>query len=85
MKLKHNILAIMDRDALKKIIDDLELEDADRRSAEAMGVKLSRAHRATPDLLLEYLTEKQVKAICETMGVASTGRRNALIEKLLAN
>ena len=85
MILKHNILDIMDRDALKKVIDDLELEGIDRRSYEAMTEKLSRARRATAELLLEYLTEKQVKAICGEIGVDSTGRRKVLVKQLLSH
>ena len=83
MNLKHNILAVMDRETLKAAVDELELEDIDRRSVEAMGAKLSRCHRATPELLLRHLSEKQVKAVCEECGVSSTGRRDSLVRALL--
>ena len=83
MKLKQSILVILDRDVLKAIVDNLGLNDVDRRSTEEMAAKLSRTHRATPELLIEYLTEKQVKAVCEEMGVATNGRRNKLIKRLL--
>jgi len=36
MKLKKAILAVMDRDTLKAVVDALEMEDVDRRSVEAM-------------------------------------------------
>ena len=69
MELRHAILAQMDRDTLKSIIDELGLDGVDRQSAVGMEAKLSPAHRATPALLLESLGEKQVKSVCETMGV----------------
>ncbi len=82
MKIKHQILDILNRDTLKEVIDNLELEDVDLRSYEEMIDKISRAHSATPDLLLDYLTENQVKTICEEMGIDSTGRRYKLIKRL---
>ena len=84
MKLKQAILAVRDRDTLKTIVDDLEIEEVDRRSVEAMRAKVSRSRRASPEVLLEYLNERQVKAVCEEMGIDSTGRRKALVERLLA-
>src|SRR5512145_557832 len=82
MKLKHQMLSILDRDVLKTLIEDLEIEDVDLRSYESMTDKLSRSHHATPEILLEYLSEKQVKTICEEIGVNATGRRNTLIKRL---
>jgi hypothetical protein len=84
IKLKQNVLAVMDREALKKVIADLGLEGVDRRSYDAMIETLSRARRAKPTLLIEYLSEKQVKAVCEIMGLTSTGRRKALVNILLS-
>jgi hypothetical protein len=46
MKLKQAILTIMDRDTLKAVIDDLEIEGLDRRSVEEMRTKVSRSRRA---------------------------------------
>ena len=63
MKLKQAILAVRDRDTLKTIVDDLEIEEVDRRSVEAMRAKVSRSRRASPEVLLEYLNERQVKAV----------------------
>jgi hypothetical protein len=83
MKLKHAILSVMGRDALKGAVDELELEGVDRRSVEDMRGRLSRAHRATPEFLLQYLSEGEVKEVCDLVGVAAKGRRGALIEALL--
>lgn len=85
MNLKHTIIDVLDRDTLKQIVADLELEAADRRSIDALATTVSRSRRATPEVLLEYLGEPQVKAVCESLDVPSTGRRAALIQRLLAN
>ena len=85
MKLKKAILAVMDRDTLKAVVDDLEIEEIDRRSVEAMRAKVSRSRRAGSELLIAYLNERQAKAVCEEMGIDHKGRRNALLERLLAS
>jgi adenine-specific DNA-methyltransferase len=83
MKLKQAILSVMGRDALKAAVDELEIESIDRRSVEEMRARLSRTHRATPELLIERLSEAEVKVVCELIGVDSRGRRSALVESLL--
>jgi hypothetical protein len=40
MKLKQAILAVMDRDTLKDAVEDLEIEEVDRRSLETMRGKV---------------------------------------------
>ena len=52
MKLKKAILAVMDRDTLKAVVDDLEIEEIDRRSVEAIRAKVSRSRRAGPVVLI---------------------------------
>jgi len=83
MKLKHAILQVMNRDTLKAVVDELELDGVDRRNLQDMADHISRAHRASPEFLLEFLYEPQVKEICELMGITSAGRRKALVHKLL--
>jgi hypothetical protein len=83
MKLKQAILTVMGRDELKRAVDDLDMGDVDRRSIDDMRRRLSRARLATPELLLQYLYEEEVKDICALVGVAVKGRRGALIEALL--
>ena len=85
MTLKSAILAVMDRDTLKAVVDDLEIEEVDRRSIEAMRAKVSRSRRAGSEVLIAYLNERQVKAVCEEMGIDPKGRRMALMERLLAS
>ena len=83
MNLKREILGQMTRDQLKEVIEAFDFTDVDKRSAEAMRAKLSRAHRVTAAVLLEGLSEAEVKDLCDTLGVSSVGRRAALIERLL--
>jgi DNA modification methylase len=83
MKLKKAILDVMDRDSLKAVVDELELDGVDRRSVKDMAARLSRAHRATPELLLEFIGESQVKELCERIGLPRVGRRGALVKALL--
>jgi adenine-specific DNA-methyltransferase len=83
LNLKRQILSQMTRDQLKEVIEAVALTDVDKRSAEAMRAKLSRAHRVTPAVLLERLSEGEVKDLCDTLGVSSVGRRATLIARLL--
>ena len=83
MKLKKAILEQLGRDELKAICQALELEDVDLRSVESMSAKVSRAHRAEPAFLFQYLSEQQVKAVAERIGSDATGRKTALIEAML--
>ncbi|HEV3005550.1 MAG TPA: hypothetical protein VGX78_13885, partial [Pirellulales bacterium] len=84
MRLKHAILLELGRDELKRIVDELELAGVDRRSVDDMREALSRSRRATAALLLGHLGEAQVKAVCENIGANVTGRRQQLVERLLA-
>jgi DNA modification methylase len=83
MKLKEAALGVMQRDELKAIVQDYEIEGVDLRSREAMADALRATKRVRVDALLEYLGEQQVKAVCELVGVSATGRRRALIERLI--
>jgi len=83
MKLKHAILEVMGRDTLKKVVDALGIEGVDRRSVQEMAGRVRRARRATPEFLLDFLNERQVKEVCERVGIDSRGRRRALVQRLL--
>lgn len=85
MKLKQAILQVMGRDLLKEIVDGLEIDDVDRRSAQDMRYRLSRVRRATPTLLLDSLSEAEVKQVCDAIGIDGTGRRRVLVDRLLAS
>jgi adenine-specific DNA-methyltransferase len=83
MELKQVILAIMDRDTLKTVVDDLEIKGVNRRSVEDMRDRVSHSRQATPEMLLAHLREKQVTVVCEQMDVSPKGRRKELMERLL--
>ena len=83
MKLKQAILRVMGRDVLKEAVNDLELDDIDRRSVQKMSARLSRSRRATPEYLLEFLSEQNVKHVCELLSIDAAGRRKMLVTRLL--
>ena len=84
MNLKKAVLEQLGRDELKAICAELELEDVDLRSVESMRAKVSRAHRATVEVLTQYLSEAQAKAVAERIGMDPTGRKSALIQRMIA-
>lgn len=84
MNLKQAILRVMGRDVLKTAVNDLEIDDVDRRSVQKMCSRLSRARRATPEYLLEFLSEQDVKHVCEHLSISAIGRRRTLVSRLLA-
>lgn len=84
MNLKQVILSRLDRDTMKRVLDELGIEDGvDRRSVEAMSALLSRKGRASPAVLLGYLNEYNVKIICDEIGISSRGRRGDLIQRIV--
>ena len=86
MKLKHAILDVMDRDLLREAIWRLELADGvDLRSIDAIRSRLSRSHRATPEVLIRQLPVALVRRVCEARGVGTTGRKAVLIRAVLAD
>jgi len=83
MNLKKAILSVLNRDGLRHIVDDFEMDGVDRRSVKEMRGALSRSRKVKPDLLLDYLYEYQIKEVCELYGLPSKGRRKELIKQLL--
>ena len=83
MRLKQAILRAMGRDPLKRAVHDLEIDDVDRRSVQSMSTRLSRARRATPEYLLEFRSEQDLKDVCRILDVSATGRRRTLVSRLL--
>lgn len=83
MKLKPAIVDLVSTDTLRTIADDFELDVADRRKRDDLEAAVRRARRCSPEVLMPYLGEQEVKALCEQVGVDARGRKNALIERLL--
>ena len=85
MQLKQAILETMSRDALRNALHRLGLADGvDKRVPNAMRARLRRARRATPEALLAGMRIAEVRRVCELRGMAADGRKQALIERLLA-
>ena len=83
MNLKQTILAVMGRDNLKAAVHTVGLDHVDRRSVQSMREALSGSRSVRPAQLLAAMSEAQVKDVCERMGIDRTGRKNALIQRLL--
>jgi len=83
MNVKPAILTIMTRDQLRRAVVDLGLDEGvDRRSVEKMRSQLSRKGRAGAEILLKYLSEVQVKELCEAVGIDPLGRRAQLVSRI---
>lgn len=85
MNLKTAILHSLARADLKQILDDLELDQVDRRSADALRTALAQSRRLTLETLLGYLRKDALRAICEELGVPGRGTCEDLVQRLLAS
>ncbi len=65
MSLKRTILSTLGRDDLKGIVDDLEIDGVDRRSADGMRTALSRSRKAKAEDLLSYVRKPGLKTVCD--------------------
>jgi adenine-specific DNA-methyltransferase len=83
MRIKPHILTVASTATLRQIVDDYELEVADKRKREMLESTISGARRCKPEELLAYLNEQEIKQVCDAAGVDQRGRKNALIERLL--
>lgn len=83
MRLKPTIIAVASTTTLRQIVEDYELSIKDKRKRELLVDKISSARQCTPQELLGYLGESEIKQVCEAIGVESRGRKNALITRLL--
>ena len=82
MTLKSILLSVLGRKTLKRIVDDHEIDDVDRRSVEAMRAALSRLRQLTAEDVLAYMRKDEVQAACTAVGVSSEGRRDQLARRL---
>lgn len=83
MKLKKAIIKTMARNDLKRVVDSLEITTVDRRDRGSMARSLGKRQNIDAAFLLGFLSEMQVKEVCELLGEDSTGRKNTLKEMLL--
>ena len=77
VKVKHWILEVMNREALRVAVDLLGLDNVDRRSVKAMRSHLSRSPRANPAALLANLRVADVRRSCELQGAQAGVDRTA--------
>jgi adenine-specific DNA-methyltransferase len=84
MRLKPQILTVCKTLTLRQIAEDFELTVDDRRRRQVLIDAISSARRCQPGALLDYLVESEIKQVCQAVDVESKGRKNALIERLLA-
>jgi type I restriction enzyme M protein len=85
LKLKTSILLTLSRDDLKRVVDDLDIANVDRRRVKEMRSALSRSRRATAEDLLKYVRKDQLQEICQGMGLPTNGKRGELVGRLSGN
>ncbi len=83
MGLKRAIIDEMKVKQLRKAVQQLELAVDSYRDKESLAGALRKSRRATAETLVEFLSEKDVKRLCDRQGVESRGRRRELIARLL--
>jgi len=83
MRLKAHILSVISTSMLRLIAEDFDIAVADKRQRKSLIDSISAARRCQPEDLLSYLGELDVKQVCEAVGLDPTGRKNALIGRLL--
>ena len=83
MGLKRAVIEGMKAKQMRKAARQLEIPMESYREKQALIAGLARSRRVTAEALLEFLSEKDVKRLCDRRGVDSKGRRRVLIERLL--
>ncbi|MFO7907536.1 MAG: N-6 DNA methylase, partial [Pirellulaceae bacterium] len=82
---KARIAAVLSRESLKHVVEQLGLDDVDRRSADAMRQKLRRTRRAGERELVQCLRAQELREVCRGLELPTSGRRDELAERVLAS
>ena len=83
MNRKDAIVARLDREDLKWVLDQLEIDGVDRRSVRAMRSALVQAAEVTPEDLLGFFYKDAIQDVCQAVGLPTDGTRQQLIDRLL--
>ena len=85
MGLKQAIIEGMKVKQLRKAVQQLDVPVESYREKQSLAGGLGTSRRATAEALLAFLSEKDVKRLCDRRGVESKGRRRELITRLLGS
>ena len=85
MGLKQAIIDGMKVKQLRKAVQQLDVAVESYREKHSLAGGLSKSRRATAETLVKFLSEKDVKRLCDNRGVDSKGRRQELIGRLLGS
>jgi len=75
MRLKAVIVESLGREDLRRVVESLGVEGADRRSADSMRAAVRASRRATAESLLGCLGKDSLKAVCAAAGTTERGDR----------
>ena len=83
MRLKRAIIEEMKARQMRKAVRKLGIPVTSYREKESLAHGLGKSSRATVDALIVYLSEKDVKRLCERRGIDAKGRRRELVARLM--
>ena len=84
MPTKRALLALLHRDELASIADDLGLEVSDRRSKEALAAAVAASKKAKLSEILAALPRERLKELCRGLELDDAGReKDLLVSRLL--
>ena len=83
MNLKRAVIAEMKAKQMREAARKLSVAVASYREKESLAAGLGKSRRATAEALVVFLSEKDVKRLCERRGLDSKGRRQELIARLV--
>jgi type I restriction enzyme M protein len=84
MPSKRDILAQLSREELAIVVDQFELEVADRRRRDGLVDAIAASKRATLAEILPELPRERLKELCRTLDLDDTGKDKAtIVERLI--